>query len=111
MSNQEPQDTKLEFQSKEVCNALFNIEDGQPEPKLSPFDIGCLMAQEANRAASIYPKFNSAHEGYAVLLEEVDELWDEVKKKHHDPEKMEKEAMQVGAMAIRFIYDCIKGKT
>ena len=47
----------------------------------------------------------SAHEGYAILLEEVDELWDEIKKKTHDYDKMEQEALQVMAMAARFIND------
>lgn len=28
--------------------------------------------------------YGSAHEGFALLLEEVDELWDEVKKKTED---------------------------
>lgn len=48
-------------------------------------------------------KFNSPHEGYAVLLEEVYELWDEVRKSKHDKELMRKEAIQVAAMAVRFI--------
>lgn len=43
-----------------------------------------------------------AHEGYAILLEEVDELWDEVKKKNPDKERMRKEAIQIGAMALAF---------
>ena len=34
---------------------------------------------ELTRANSIHPQFNSPHEGYAVLLEEVDELWQEIK--------------------------------
>ena len=51
----------------------------------------------------------SAHEGYAVLLEEVDELWDEVKKNPskyaHRDKDMRKEAIQIAAMAIRFVLD------
>lgn len=47
---------------------------------------------------------NSAHEAFAVLHEEVDELWDHVKtkQKNRDLAAMRKEAMQVAAMAIRF---------
>lgn len=51
-----------------------------------------------------WPKFNSAHEAYAVLLEEVDELWEEVRKKqkNRSVDLMKKEALQVAAMALRF---------
>lgn len=60
---------------------------------------------EHNRATKIHGRFNSAHEGYAVILEELDELWDEVKKREHDYKKMYNEAKQVAAMAIRFMDD------
>lgn len=66
------------------------------------------LVEEAYNAANRYPPFNSAHEGFAVLQEEVDELWDEVKKspKKREPEKMREEAIQTGAMALRFLFDC-----
>ena len=51
----------------------------------------------------------NAHEGYSVILEEVDELWDEVKlNPRKNPQRnatMRKEAIQVAAMAIRFVLD------
>lgn len=54
-----------------------------------------------------WPKFNSAHEGFAVLLEEVDELKQEVwlKQKNRDVQDMRKECIQVAAMAMRMILD------
>jgi len=55
-----------------------------------------------------FGQFASAHEGYAVLLEEVHELWDEVRKggtKPRSRERMRAEAIQVAAMAIRFASD------
>ena len=60
---------------------------------------------EYERASGMFPQFNSPHEGYAILLEEVDELWDEIKgnKKEGALERMRKEAVQVAAMAMRFI--------
>jgi hypothetical protein len=60
---------------------------------------------EFHRASDLHPKFNSAHEGYAVILEEMDELKAEVWKRHHDPALMRKEAVQVAAMALRFLTD------
>jgi len=54
-----------------------------------------------------FPKFNSAHEGYAVLKEEVDELWDEVKTNQsmRNPNNMQKESIQVAAMGLRFAIE------
>ena len=60
---------------------------------------------ELQMATDKFGAFNSAHEGFAVLKEEVDELWDEVKCKHRDVALMRREAIQVAAMAIRFIMD------
>lgn len=60
------------------------------------------------KASLHYGSFCSAHEGYAILLEEVEELWDAVKLKQSDlsrPEKMRKEATQIAAMALRFLHD------
>lgn len=68
------------------------------------------VAEEANEAESKHGHFNSAHEGYAVLLEEVEELWDEVKKKpkNRDHDNMYKEAIQVAASALRFALDIVE---
>lgn len=51
---------------------------------------------------------NSAHEGFAVLLEEVDELKAHVwmNQKRRDLEAMRKEAIQVAAMALRIADEC-----
>ena len=63
------------------------------------------MLDELGRAMSKFGPMASAHEGYAILLEELDELWDEIKLKDRDKARMRAEAIQVGAMAIRFIKD------
>ena len=65
------------------------------------------ILDELKRAQTLFPPFHSEHEGYAVLLEEVDELWDEVKG-HVGQERrtaMRREAIQVAAMALRFLLD------
>jgi NTP pyrophosphatase (non-canonical NTP hydrolase) len=55
-------------------------------------------------------KFKGSHEGYAVILEELDELWDEIKKPQRDLEEMRAECIQIAAMAIKFIEDiCEQG--
>jgi len=96
------------------------------------------VLMELASAEAKFKPFNSSHEGYAVILEELDELWDVVKlnpKKvfvppeilmelasRHDHERrirdyqeaerkkmMRAEAIQVAAMATRFIK-CICDK-
>lgn len=67
-----------------------------------------LVADEVTRTSEHHDEFNSAHEGYAVLAEEVDELWDEIKKRPETRSNaaLRKEAIQVAAMAVRLILDC-----
>ena len=64
-----------------------------------------LISKEYDRAISLFSDFKSPHEGYAILLEEVEELWDEIKhdKKPGAYDRMRTEATQVGAMALRFL--------
>jgi NTP pyrophosphatase (non-canonical NTP hydrolase) len=49
----------------------------------------------------------SPHHGWALLHEEMDELWEEIRKKNKDRDKdaMREEAMQIAALAIRFMTD------
>lgn len=61
------------------------------------------LMEELDRATQKFGPLRGAHEGYAVILEEVDEMWDEIKK--NDIEKAREEALQVAAMAVRFLMD------
>lgn len=69
------------------------------------------VQKEVEFAQANWPAFNSAHEGFAVLLEEVDELKDHVwtNQKKRNLEEMRKEAIQVAAMGIRFALDICDG--
>lgn len=63
------------------------------------------IREEVLAAARKHKPMNSAHEGYSVLLEEVDELWDHVKADTgYTPEAMD-EARQVAAMGVRYVLD------
>jgi NTP pyrophosphatase (non-canonical NTP hydrolase) len=64
------------------------------------------ITNEFIQASQRHKPFNSAHEGYAVLLEEVDEVWDEIKKNNYCNARQE--IVQVAAMALRFLYDLDK---
>lgn len=74
---------------------------------MKPYELSNLVLEEYFKATKRFGSFKSAHEGYAVLLEEVDELWEEVKKKKgkRKTKKMLEEAIQIAAMAIRFAHD------
>ena len=66
-----------------------------------------LVKQELTNATSSYPSFHSAHEGLAVIEEEFFELMGEVflHPRERSQERMKQEAIQLAAMALRFIID------
>ena len=68
------------------------------------------ITAEVFRAKSIHPNnFYNTHEGYAVIKEEIDELWDEIKinpkKENYSLFKIRSEAIQSAAMLVRFIVE------
>jgi hypothetical protein len=63
-----------------------------------------ISVDELLTATKKFGAFNSTHEGYAVIKEELDELWDGIRF-NADPKSLELEAKQVAAMAIRFLVD------
>jgi NTP pyrophosphatase (non-canonical NTP hydrolase) len=67
--------------------------------------IAIEVLKELRDAMKKFDRFNSAHEGFAVIQEEIDELWDEVKKRTKSKGRMREEAIQIAAMAIRFAVD------
>lgn len=64
---------------------------------------------ELARVRTMWPPMASLHEGYAIMQEEVDEFWDEVKRKEadRDPEALYEELIQVAAMAVKTAADCL----
>ena len=58
---------------------------------------------EVERAINKHGGMASAHEGYAVIKEEVDELWDEVKADRGYQESAMDEAKQVAAMGVKYL--------
>lgn len=81
----------------------FQRQDEQHGTDLSDAVKEVLL--ELASARSKFKPFPSEHHGYAVLLEEVDELWEEVRSKTAKPEDVRAEAIQVAAMGLRFILD------
>src|SRR6266581_6741784 len=57
-------------------------------------------------AINKFPVFRSKHEGYAIVKEELDELWEEIKvHDKKDGSRVNGEALQLATMAIRFLVD------
>lgn len=71
-----------------------------------------LQEREIESARSKHRPINSAHEGYSVILEELDEFWEEVRKKRslRSPDKMVAELVQIAAMAQRTAEDVMMKK-
>lgn len=67
----------------------------------SPIVLAILA--ELDFARGRFERFNSAHEGFAVLKEEVDELWDSVR--NNSALGQMRECVQVAAMSLRFLVD------
>ena len=72
------------------------------------------VADEWGNATEKFEPFHSAHEGWAVIREELDELWEGIKDCYDsrpgklpslEIERLRSEAIQVAAMACRFIED------
>ena len=68
-----------------------------------------MVEKELKRARTLHEPWHSPHEGWAILYEEVDELWDEVRKRAGGDRNalMLLELTQVGAMAQRFAEDVL----
>lgn len=73
--------------------------------------LDCMdkIAHEYTRAASKFGRLNSLHEAYAVILEEVDELWSEVKVKQENRawNKIEEELVDIAAMCVATLLDLV----
>ncbi len=70
-------------------------------------DAVVKVLQELDRAQELHRPLASHHEAYAVIREELEEYWDEVKLKAHERshEAMVEELVQIAAMALRALID------
>lgn len=69
-----------------------------------------LVDDELRRAMTRFAPFNSPHEGWAVIREELDELWEHVKANTGKGPEARTEAIQIAAMALRYALDCASGE-
>jgi hypothetical protein len=67
-----------------------------------------LVENELVRATAKHGPFTNTGVGLAAIVEEVGELAQALLK-GEDDSRIQAEAVQVAAMGIRFIYDCVGG--
>jgi len=63
------------------------------------------VARELARACRDFAPMHSAHEGHAVIREEFEELWEHVKTNTGGSRAARAEAVQLAAMAVRYVLD------
>ena len=76
----------------ELIHELFAVERALRE-----------ISDEFWRARKKHSRLASAHEGYAVILEELEEAWAEIKR--DDLPAARREMVQVAAMALAFLVE------
>lgn len=64
------------------------------------------VRREVLRARNKHEPMHSPHEAYAVIKEEVDELWDDIKADRGRDTCACVEAIQIAAMGVRYVMDC-----
>lgn len=69
------------------------------------------IVRELTSATDRYGEFHSTHEGYAVILEEMDELWEKIKQRRGDSAAAYGELIQVAAMCVRYAIDLVPDET
>lgn len=69
-----------------------------------------MIREEYEKAISEHEPFHSAHEGYGVIKEEFDELWEEIRKKEsaQSKEAMAEEAIHTCVTLLRFLVEVCK---
>lgn len=82
-----------------------------PESVMLTFDpVTALMIEielELRTALARHTSMNSPHEGWAVIREELDELWEHVRANTANGPEARKEAIQIAAMALRYVLDLV----
>lgn len=72
---------------------------------MTPEQALALAAQALTKAQAQHGPMASPHEGWAVILEELDELWEHVRADTGRGPGAQHEAAQVAAMALRYLVD------
>lgn len=61
------------------------------------------LKEECKKGIEKRGPFANFHEAYAVILEEMEEMWEEIKKKKPFEKLIKEECVQVGAMCLKLL--------
>lgn len=94
---------------EQVCLTLSGINGSLFLPERYAYDsvFERLVEEELAYARAKHQPFPTLHHGHSVLLEEMDEFWDEVKAQKPDPAKTLHELVQVASSARRLAEDLL----
>ncbi len=62
------------------------------------------------KARTKFPKMNSTHEGYGIILEELNELWDDIKDNKGKSPHAANEVKQIAAMCLAYYLEVCLGE-
>ena len=82
------------------------VENYRVEGKIDGFLT--QVETEYLKARAKFGDFKSPHEGYAVILEELDELWELIKTNQGRSQKTREECIQISAMAMAYYLELSK---
>jgi hypothetical protein len=95
----------------ELAGVLLTSASGDPRLATGGGAIRTVLEDvraELERALRTFAPLNSPHEGWAVIREELEpELWDHVVHNTGRSPEARHEAIQVAAMAVRYVLDLV----
>jgi NTP pyrophosphatase (non-canonical NTP hydrolase) len=85
---------------------MANIKINNSNPPSSPSFVE-LVKRESLLARKKHGPVHSLHEGYGLLLEEIDELWEEIRKKpkNRNTKNLKNELVQIASLCLRMHDD------
>src|SRR5574341_2097686 len=71
--------TPIQATFGDVVELIHRVQEESAKPRDQADELAREAAAELRRARSLCGPMRGPHEGWAVIFEELDELWDEVK--------------------------------
>ena len=73
-------------------------------------NINDKIQKQIDKCYSLYGSYTSSHEAMGVLFEEIDELWEEIKKKQIDTDRIGSEIIDCIVVLFKMYQDVVINK-